>query len=125
MPTAATMLTMTAGVDTPAGDHNLVITGTGGGFTHTAPLTLTVLAIPPDLVVESIETDPVMPVEGQPTVITVTVRNQGGNVTDAFEVDSYMDPASPPAIGDTGVVSWTVDGLGGGASLVLVSYAIL
>ena len=45
-PGASTTLTLTTALTTPLGDYPLVITGTGGGFTHTTPFTLTVIDHP-------------------------------------------------------------------------------
>jgi len=41
-PDASTALTVTAALNTAMGDYGLVITGTGGGFTHTAAVSLAV-----------------------------------------------------------------------------------
>jgi len=45
-PDGSTLLAFTTALTTPLGDHGLVITGTGGGFTHTDSFTLTVLPHP-------------------------------------------------------------------------------
>ena len=48
----------------------------------------------PDLVVDSIETDPVTPFVGHPTVISVTIKNQGLEAVSEghnFLTDLYID----------------------------------
>jgi uncharacterized repeat protein (TIGR01451 family)/fimbrial isopeptide formation D2 family protein len=59
-------------------------------------------AVPPlgvNLVIQSIQTSPASPIEGQATRISVTLHNSGtGAVTEDFWVDLYVDPASTPTI---------------------------
>jgi len=120
-PTGRTVLTLTTAITTPVGIYLLTVIGADGGFTHTTEITLSVVAAPPDLVAESIQTYPVMPIAGQNTLITVTIHNQGGTATGPFQADWYVNPASPPGVGDGGVVSWTVPSLEPGASVALTT----
>jgi RHS repeat-associated protein len=120
-PTDQTILTLTTSLVTPAGDYPMLIQGTDGELTHTAEITLSVLALAPDLAIESIQTAPATPLAGRDTLITVTVRNWGGTALNDFRTDLYVNPPSPPGVGDSGVISWTVAGLGPGASVPLTA----
>ena len=59
------------------------------------PQTLTVVN-PPDLIVQSIATNPTSPVVGQNVSVTVTVKNQGTGNAGGFYVEFYKDRASAP-----------------------------
>jgi len=75
----------------------------------------------PDLVVDSIQVGPASLVRSQATLITVTVRNQGDTAAGIFQTDWYANSASPPSVGSSGSVSWTVAGLASGASIPLTT----
>jgi Tol biopolymer transport system component/subtilisin-like proprotein convertase family protein len=71
----------------------------------------------PDLVVQSIVTDPVTPVPGQTVSVTVTVKNQGaGNASPAFAVSFYQDRTTAPGPGVAGDFSCSFTGLVAGAT---------
>lgn len=53
----------------------------------------------PDLIVESITTDPIQPIAGQPFNISVTVKNQGTADAGGFHIAWYKDLDSPPTPG--------------------------
>jgi hypothetical protein len=118
VPTGSTVLTLTTSATTPVGSYPLTVIGTGGGFSHSAGLGLAVVSIHPDLVVESVQADPAMPVEDQETLIFVTVRNHGA-ATGPFRTDWYVDPVVPPGPGDTGELSWALASLDAGGSIAL------
>jgi len=67
-----------------------------------------------DLIVESIETNPVSPLEKQTVNVTVTVRNQGvDNAPNGFLVKFYKDRATEPGMGvDMGDILCQTVGLG-------------
>lgn len=56
----------------------------------------------PDLVVQSITANPPSPVAGQPVIMTVTVKNQGGADAGSFVVDYYRDLPTAPVPMQTG-----------------------
>ena len=120
-PTAQTVLTLTTSLSTPAGDYPMLIRGAGGGLTRTAEMTLSVVVLAPDLAIEGIQTAPATPLAGRDTLITVTVRNGGGAALNDFRIDLYVNPPGLPGVGDSGVVSWTVAGLGPGLSVPLTT----
>lgn len=68
----------------------------------------------PDLVVESIVTDPESPDPGQTTVVEVTVRNQGSQDAGSFTIDWYSDLATPPSPSEVGDLSERVTSLAAG-----------
>jgi flagellar hook assembly protein FlgD len=77
----------------------------------------------PDLIVQSITTDPINPVAGQSTSVTVTIKNQGD--TTAFKdffTHLYIDPPSVPKVGDEGDRAWLLDGLAAGQTYAFPSY---
>jgi hypothetical protein len=53
-------------------------------------------AAKPDLIVQSIVTDPLKPSPNQTLSVTVTVKNQGSNNAGPFRVDFYKSLTSPP-----------------------------
>jgi hypothetical protein len=62
----------------------------------------------PDLVVDSIETDPVTPSVGHPTVISVTIKNQGLEALSEghnFLTDLYIDPPFEPIVNYHQIIS--------------------
>jgi hypothetical protein len=92
------------------------------------PYTLTVGVTPlyPDLIVQSIVTNPVSPLAGQTVNVTVTVRNQGQAPAGHFYVDFYKHLASPPGPGQIGDFYCPYSGLEAGATTTCggtVSYA--
>jgi len=62
---------------------------------------------------------PAMPVQGQDALVSVAIRNLGLAAAGAFQADWYLDPTSPPGVGDPGTLSWQVTGLGPGEVIVL------
>jgi hypothetical protein len=65
----------------------------------------------PDLIVEKIEMDPPIPLVGKPSVISVTIRNQGlGTVPvgNNFLTDLYIDPPFEPVVHYHQIVSPTL-----------------
>jgi hypothetical protein len=70
----------------------------------------------PDLIVESITTDPVAPAPGETVDVTVTVRNQGSaDATDTFFIIFIKEPAD--------IFGCTIDGLAAGATTTCVGVA--
>ena len=61
-----------------------------------APFTITPPVPMPDLIVESMVTDPPQPVAGESFDLTVTVTNQGTAATGSFWIAWYADRATPP-----------------------------
>ncbi|MBI4683829.1 MAG: M6 family metalloprotease domain-containing protein, partial [Nitrospirae bacterium] len=55
----------------------------------TMTATLSVTGLNPDLIVQSISTNPVSPYQGQNVNVTVTVKNQGGAAAGAFWLEIY------------------------------------
>ncbi len=77
---------------------------------------------PPDLIVEKIETDPATPLVGQPSVISVTIKNQGPGVVPEYHnflVDLYIDPPIDPIVNYHQIISSTL-GLPWGAQWFFV-----
>ncbi len=60
----------------------------------------------PDLIVQSITTDPLSPVVGESVDVTVSLKNMGDGTARYFVVDFYKhrDPSDPPSPGDWGDV---------------------
>jgi hypothetical protein len=87
---------------------------------------VTVTAVKPDLIVESIATNPVNPEPGETVNVTVTVRNQGaGDAANSFWVDFYKNRTTPPGI-IPGDIDCFIAGLAAGATTTCtgtVSYA--
>ena len=119
LPTASTVLTVSAAVDTPPGNYTLLITGTGDGLIRTASASVMVSGIPPDLMIEAMQVTPEIPIEGQQAQVSITVRNLGLSAAGAFQADWYLDPATDPGPGDAGTLSWQVDSLGPGKAAIL------
>lgn len=64
---------------------------------------ISVAALPPDLIVTNIETQPATPLVGQSTRILVTISNQGAanvscNPPNNFNTDLYVDPPVDPFV---------------------------
>ncbi len=70
----------------------------------------------PDLIVQSITTNPVSPVAGQPVNVTLTVRNQGAGAAGFFNVDWYANRATAPGLGIFGDFFCGFGGLAAGAT---------
>jgi len=82
------------------------------------PYTLTVVA--PDLIVQSIATDPITLTVDLPFTVTVTVANQGdGDALEDFRVDWYAHLGSPPISTTVGNLQWWQSGLGPGQTATL------
>jgi len=64
-----------------------------------APFTIEPPVPMPDLIVESITTDPLQPIAGQPFNISVTVQNQGTADAGVFWIGWYKHLDSPPTPG--------------------------
>jgi len=63
------------------------------------PFTIEPPAPMPDLIVESIVTDPLQPVAGESFDLTVTVKNQGTAAAGGFHIAWYANRATPPTPG--------------------------
>ncbi|MCP4540727.1 MAG: hypothetical protein GY832_26615, partial [Chloroflexi bacterium] len=115
-PSDGTVLTITTAETTPAGNYTLTITGTGGGISRTDSVQLSVTPPPmPNLGVQTLSTDPEIPVAGQPCQIQVRIANTGNAYASGnFGVDAYLDPATPPTLGATGDFTWMQANLGAG-----------
>jgi hypothetical protein len=79
----------------------------------------------PDLVITAFSVIPANPVSGQPAMITIQVKNQGGAATGPFYIDFYINPSIVPTTAGyrwedvCGVtpcdgIAWLVNGLGPG-----------
>jgi len=80
----------------------------------------------PDLVVQSISTNPTYPRPGQTVSVTMTVRNQGAGAAGAFFIDFYKNRATAPTVGVYGDGWCNPAGLAAGATTTCtlsVSYA--
>jgi hypothetical protein len=105
-------------------------TGSGNGSNGYNPsragsLTVTDQSLP-DLIVESIVTDPASPAAGEDISVYVTVKNQGTADAGRFFVDFYKDLGLPPDSGQAGDLYWSVNSLTPGQSHTLsdtISYA--
>ncbi|MDX1521115.1 MAG: CARDB domain-containing protein [Anaerolineae bacterium] len=65
----------------------------------------------PDLVVSKIEVEPAVPLVGEETLISVTIKNQGSaplNVNNNFLTDLYIDPPFVPQVNYHQIVSPTL-----------------
>jgi subtilase family serine protease len=70
----------------------------GGGYAvYGAFDNLRFPALAPDLIVQSIVTNPVTPAPGQNASVTVTVKNQGNGAAGGFYIDFYKDRTTAPA----------------------------
>ena len=116
-PTAGTSLVITPSAPSPSGTFTLAITGTSGNLAHVAHVSLVVVSPQyRDLTVQSLSVDPPNPIANQPTTITVVIGNVGGlPVTNQFYTSLYLDPASPPTIGQIGDYFWALGNLASGA----------
>ncbi|RLG42921.1 MAG: hypothetical protein DRN81_07555, partial [Thermoproteota archaeon] len=112
-PSAATVLTITASDTTPVGNYTLTITATGGGITHTDSVQLSITTPSmPNLIVQTIATDPEVPVANQPSQLQVGIATVGtGHAPADFPVDWYADPPMPPTSTTPGDGVWTQRGL--------------
>jgi len=81
-----------------------------------APFTIEPPVPMPDLIVESIVTDPPQPVAGESFDLTVTVKNQGTAAAGSFWIAWYADRATPPTPGAAGELYELVGSLAAGAS---------
>ncbi len=105
-----------------------------GKFNSFLPLVLG-KPIPPDLVVTDFHITPAGPTigSGTPVQISVTVKNNGTSFANAFWVDFYMNPSTPPTAANTrwdvvctlkpcrGIAWFVKDGLRAGESIILTS----
>jgi len=115
---------LTAAPAAGLGSYSVTVQAAAGGLTLTTQISVEVLASPPDLLVDSIQTLPGAGIEDQPLLISVTVRNQGSTPAGAFLAEWYADRATAPGSGDAGAMTWSVAGLAPGTSQVLTtSYA--
>jgi subtilase family serine protease len=89
------------------------------------PKSITVVNMP-DLVVQSITTDPSSPNAGEPVSVTVTVKNQGNVSSGSFFVDIYKNASTPPVPWVYGDAWCNPGGLAAGATYtctLTVSYS--
>ncbi len=70
----------------------------------------------PDLVVQSIVTNPPSPVVGQSVAVTISVKNQGGGNADSYYIDFYRNLTSAPVVGQVGDATCGKSGLTAGAA---------
>jgi hypothetical protein len=70
----------------------------------------------PDLIVESLVTDPEQPVAGESFDVTIIVRNQGTAAAGAFWIAWYANRATPPTPAAAGELYDLVSSLAAGAS---------
>jgi len=71
----------------------------------------------PDLIIQSITTDPASPLTGQDVYITVTIKNQGsGDVSSTFYVDFYKHRTINPSPYERGDFYCSIIGLAAGAT---------
>lgn len=80
----------------------------------------------PDLTVVRLEIIPPEPEPGQPVLVRVTVRNQGGATETGSWVQLFVDPDTPPRTNSISSVVgkglfWYIDGLGEGEEIVLIN----
>jgi len=75
--------------------------------------------LPPDLVFESLVTDPAIPEVGQPFVISATVRNQGVGTAWNFKVNLFQDLAPTECQGSSAPWTEVIPGLGAGETAVI------
>ena len=75
----------------------------------------------PDLIIQSISTNPVTPVYGQTIEVTVAVENQGNADAGSFYVDIYKDRMTAPATGEFGDQYCYISGLAAGAATTCIS----
>jgi hypothetical protein len=75
----------------------------------------------PDLIVESIVTDPPQPVAGESFDLTVTVKNQGTAAAGGFHIAWYADRATPPTPGAAADQYDWVNSLAAGASHIMTA----
>lgn len=97
----------------PTKTTTYVLTATGPGGTTTTSVTVSVQAVAPDLVVESIVFNPPVPVQGQSNEVRITLRNAGTAAAGPFAWE--WQPASAEPRGGT-----LPAGLGSGASTVVI-----
>ncbi len=87
------------------GDYTLLakVSADGDGDSGNNELELEVSVAPPpqgvDLAVAALATDPAEPVHNEPVTVTATVRNQGDEPADSFEVRFYDDGSRFATIG--------------------------
>ena len=81
-----------------------------------APFTIEPPVPMPDLIVESLITDPLQPVAGESFDITITVKNQGTAAAGAFWIAWYADRATPPTPAAAAELYDLVSSLAAGAS---------
>jgi len=109
-PSVTSALWITTALGTPAGVHTPVITGTGGGVTHTAQPTLTILS--PALSISKVTASNV--VAGAPLTYTILVTNTGNTaatslvITDALPVGANYAGCSGGTCGEaSGLLTWS------------------
>jgi hypothetical protein len=85
---------------------------------NTNGVPITISPAQPDLIVQSITTDPVSPQAGQPVSVTVTIKNQGyaATGTTVFWYDFYKNRDTAPTVGVYGNEYQSTSGLAAGAT---------
>lgn len=76
----------------PAETTSYVLTASGPGGTTTASTTVTVVGSLADLTVDSISFEPSPPVQGQQTLVRITIRNAAQGAARAFDWDWQTGP---------------------------------
>ena len=82
------LVTVATSPTTPRGTYDIIITGTGGGFTSSTNFTLAVDVR--DIAVLDVRASPTFVTVGEPVTITATVTNQGFT-TEIFVVRALVD----------------------------------
>jgi len=70
----------------------------------------------PDLIVQSMTTDPFSPSEGENVDVTVTVKNQGSGDAGSFYIDFYKHRTTPPSSYELGDFACYIGGLSAGTT---------
>jgi hypothetical protein len=96
----------------PTETTTYVLTATGPGGRTTASTTVTVAPPLPDLTIDAINFDPLPPVVGQETTVSITIRNEGGGAAGGFNWDWRA--------GEGAIFGGRTEGLVAGASIVVI-----
>jgi hypothetical protein len=80
---------------------------------NTTRLWSTITLNSPDLIVQSMTTDPVTPFPGENVTVTLTIKNQGTVAAGSAYFDIYKNRATAPTVGEVGD-SWCIAALAAG-----------